>query len=470
MSWEVGANVPDSMFYDLRQGILLVEQYVRSLDVPELDDEVVFYLYWDPVPAMARAYGISEQQARQSYEAHGHAGEENLAKDGSGAIFKDASRIHGSPRAHLTHGAAHSLFHMYQFFLPEQRGFRLDHTVIKDHYPGPAWLLEGQAEFSNLRAMARGGVYLYDTWRNQFAQTAVSVDTSFPALETYKRLLEVPGSYELGAMAVELLAAEAGEEAVLTYWTLLSSETLWKEAFRIAFGMTVDEFYRFFAEHRAAGFPDVGLPEIDPSLEDLPQLDRPALVAFYNATGGANWMNNSNWLSDAHISQWHGVTINPAGRVTELRLTENRLGGRLPSELGSLTELRVLSLWANGLTGPISSELAHLSRLEELGLGGNRFGGEIPSWLRSLSNLRELHLPSNQFTGRIPSWIGDLGLRGLYLADNRLSGDIPAELGNLSDLQSLWLGGNNLTGCIPDELRDVPYNDFAETGLPFCGQ
>ena len=61
----------------------------------------------------------------------------------------------------------------------------------------------------------------------------------------------------------------------------------------------------------------MGLPEIDPSLEDLPQLDRPALVAFYNATGGANWMNNSNWLSDAHISQWHGVTINPAGRVTE---------------------------------------------------------------------------------------------------------------------------------------------------------
>ena len=81
-----------------------------------------------------------------------------------------------------------------------------------------------------------------------------------------------------------------------------------------------------------------------------------------------------------------------------------------------------------------------------------------------------LHLPSNGFTGEIPSWIGNLRLRRLYLTDNQLSGDVPAELGNLSDLQSLWLGSNNLTGCIPDELRDVPDNDFADTGLPFCGQ
>ena len=27
--------------------------------------------------------------------------------------------------------------------------------------------------------------------------------------------------------------------------------------------------------------------------------DRAALVALYNATGGANWRNNGNWLSNA---------------------------------------------------------------------------------------------------------------------------------------------------------------------------
>ena len=30
--------------------------------------------------------------------------------------------------------------------------------------------------------------------------------------------------------------------------------------------------------------------------------DRPALIAFYNATGGANWTNKTNWLSDQ--SDW----------------------------------------------------------------------------------------------------------------------------------------------------------------------
>ena len=459
------------MFYDMRHGILLAERYVRSLDLPELDDKVVFYLYWrDPAPAMARVYGISEQQARRSYEAHGHAGEENLAKDGSGAMFKIASKIHRGNRPGVTHGAAHGLFHMYQFFLPEERGYRLSHDVITDDHPGPAWFQEGQAEFSNLRAMSNGALYPYDSWRNGFARTAGSVEKPLSDLETYRAVLATRGSYELGAMAVELLASESGEKAAISFWTLLSREIRWKEAFRIAFGMTIDEFYRIFEEHRAAGFPSVGLPEIGPSLDDLPQPDRPALIALYNATNGTNWTNATNWNSDTHISKWHGVTVDPSGRVTELRLNRNRLRGELPPELGNLSELGILSAWANELTGSMPPEMAGLTKLEDLGLGGNRLSGEIPSWIGGLRNLRVLHLPSNRFTGAIPSWIGDLPLRRLYLTDNQLSGDIPAELGNLSGLQSLRLGRNNLTGCIPAALRRVPDNDTAATGLPFCGR
>ena len=63
-----------------------------------------------------------------------------------------------------------------------------------------------------------------------------------------------------------------------------------------------------------------------------------------------------------------------------------------------------------------------------------------------------------------------LPLWGLHLVDNRLSGDIPPELGNLSYLQSISLRDNNLTGCIPAGLQDVPDNDFADAGLPICGQ
>ena len=48
--------------------------------------------------------------------------------------------------------------------------------------------------------------------------------------------------------------------------------------------------------------------------------DRAALVALYNATGGSNWTNSHNWLTDRPLSSWSGVTTNPAGRVSELRL------------------------------------------------------------------------------------------------------------------------------------------------------
>ena len=51
-----------------------------------------------------------------------------------------------------------------------------------------------------------------------------------------------------------------------------------------------------------------------------------------------------------------------------------------------------------------------------------------------------------------------------------MTGSIPKELGNLSNLQELYLGGNLLTGCVPDGLRDVPNNDIARLGLPFCSE
>ena len=50
------------------------------------------------------------------------------------------------------------------------------------------------------------------------------------------------------------------------------------------------------------------------------QGDKAALTQFYNATGGVNWENNSNWLSNQPIRTWHGVTNDEDGRVIGLYL------------------------------------------------------------------------------------------------------------------------------------------------------
>ena len=184
--------------------------------------------------------------------------------------------------------------------------------------------------------------------------------------------------------------------------------------------------------------------------------DRAALVALYNATGGANWGNNGNWLSNAPMGEWHGVTTDSDGRVTHLHLYSNQLTGEIPAELGSLPSLEVLDLRTNQLTGEIPAELGDLTNLEGLDLYGNQLTGAIPAELGNLTNLRGLYLYGNQLTGAIPAELGDLSnLRVLGLNSNQLTGEIPAELGNLTNLQTLHLYSNQLTGEIPAELGSL---------------
>ena len=44
------------------------------------------------------------------------------------------------------------------------------------------------------------------------------------------------------------------------------------------------------------------------------ETDRAVLVALYNATDGANWTNNTNWLTNEAISEWRGVVTDGEGR------------------------------------------------------------------------------------------------------------------------------------------------------------
>ncbi|CAB1109882.1 unnamed protein product [Ectocarpus sp. CCAP 1310/34] len=59
----------------------------------------------------------------------------------------------------------------------------------------------------------------------------------------------------------------------------------------------------------------------------MAQPDRKALVALYNATGGAKWRNKRNWNTRAALSQWYGVEVDSQGRVVTLHLGGNNLQG-----------------------------------------------------------------------------------------------------------------------------------------------
>ena len=87
----------------------------------------------------------------------------------------------------------------------------------------------------------------------------------------------------------------------------------------------------------------------------------------------------------------------------------------------------------------------------------------------SSTRVTAVELDDEGLGGTIPASLGRLSaLETLDLSDNSLTGEIPAELGLLGNLEVLRLSGNSLSGCIPPALKDVPTNDLASLGLPYC--
>ena len=224
--------------------------------------------------------------------------------------------------------------------------------------------------------------------------------------------------------------------------------------------------------------------------------DTETLAAIYNALGGEEWKNNTNWLSDEPVDDWYGIRVDADGRGDALNLKDNRLSGEIPPELVDLVNLKGLNLSGNQLSGEIPPELGNLVNLKTLYLSGNQLSGEIPPELGNLVNLKYLYLSGNQLSGEIPPELGNLvNLKHLYLSGNQLSGEIPPELGNLVNLKGLnlrgnqlsgeippelgnlvkldWKGmrlsGNPLTGCLPRNLQDkMSGSEFRDLGLPLC--
>ncbi len=201
-------------------------------------------------------------------------------------------------------------------------------------------------------------------------------------------------------------------------------------------------------------FPFAHEPIATAAAPPINEQDSLALVALYNATDGANWTDNTGWLSDP-VSSWFGVTVEE-DRVTRIDLNRNQLSGTIPSELGDLTNLIQLDLFQNQLTGTIPPALGNLANLTQLYLYNNDLTGGLPPELGTLTNLVNFDVGANDLSGTIPVELGNLtNLDYLFLGINGFDGDIPVELGNLINLNILYLGNNQLSGSIPVELGNL---------------
>src|SRR3954453_2654070 len=78
--------------------------------------------------------------------------------------------------------------------------------------------------------------------------------------------------------------------------------------------------------------------------------DSLVLVDLYKSTNGPSWVEQTNWLTINPVSTWFGITVTGT-RVTGIAFSENGMNGTIPSSIGNLTKLTVLSMVYNDLKG-----------------------------------------------------------------------------------------------------------------------
>jgi Leucine-rich repeat (LRR) protein len=231
------------------------------------------------------------------------------------------------------------------------------------------------------------------------------------------------------------------------------------------------------------------------AVTDIPQSEKDALKALYDATGGDNWTNSisnsGKWDFNKPVTSWnpstktgwYGVTVGSDGRVISINLHSNNLNNlSVPfPNLGSLASLEMLSLHYNKLLTGSLNNFQYLTSLKYLNLNSNDFTdnllpirtlinleyliiannknitGNIPEEIYSFKNLKDLSISSNNLTGSISSKIGNLlKLETLNTHSNRnLEGIIPTEIGNLINLTHLDLSGSKLSGIIPPSIGNL---------------
>ncbi|KAK8585187.1 hypothetical protein V6N13_139122 [Hibiscus sabdariffa] len=106
--------------------------------------------------------------------------------------------------------------------------------------------------------------------------------------------------------------------------------------------------------------------------------------------------SNNNYFSGELPSQMSGASL------AQLKVSNNRITGRIPPTIGNLDSLQILSLGMNRFTGEIPEEIFNINSLSNI---DNNLTREIPKGIKKLKDLNILNLSRNQLTGEIPGEI-----------------------------------------------------------------
>ncbi|KAG6780309.1 hypothetical protein POTOM_013163 [Populus tomentosa] len=186
---------------------------------------------------------------------------------------------------------------------------------------------------------------------------------------------------------------------------------------------------------------------------------------------------------DLSNNQLSTVKLEQLTTIWFLKLSNNNLGGQVPTSVFNSSTLEYLYLGGNNFWGQISDfslyggkvwTVLDLSNnqfssmlprwfvnstyLTAIDMSKNHFRGSIPRDFCKLDQLEYLDLCKNSLSGYIPSCFNPPSLTHLHLSENRLSGPLTYGFYNNSSLSSLVtmdFRGNNFIGSIPNWIGNL---------------
>lgn len=156
---------------------------------------------------------------------------------------------------------------------------------------------------------------------------------------------------------------------------------------------------------------------------------------------------------------WKGISCEEGNgmrrvvNVTSDHYYNAGLRGSIPTLIGRLDALKILSLTRSRIYGSIPSEIGGCTSLTRLELDNNLLTGRIPTELANLKALVTLSLNFNSLSGKIPSLIGE-NLRNLSELDvsyNKLNDTVPCSFVRAPPRYAVQMNiyGNDKSFCLP---------------------
>ncbi|KAG4156842.1 hypothetical protein ERO13_D02G023200v2 [Gossypium hirsutum] len=192
--------------------------------------------------------------------------------------------------------------------------------------------------------------------------------------------------------------------------------------------------------------------------------------ASYNNLSGSipNCLDNMSQLGsfDVSYNNLSGQIPNCLGKMNalfSLNLQGNNFSGMLP-KFSKATQLNFLKVSENRLEGKLPRSLAECTQLVVLDVGSNMINDTFPFWLEKLPYLMVLILRENRFYGQIKHRFVFPTLDVLDIASNQFSGELSIDFLQPTRLRSLKIGGNKLEGKLSRSLANCTALEVLDLG------